>query len=648
MPSTTSSDPKPDAKPSEERSVDSEPRRIHEAALKARNEVVASLEARANVIATARLLVFGGALALLAAIVFAHLPSGTWLGFVVLMVAFAALVIVHARVHEAKERKVAAARFHERALARMAGKWRAFASIGERWAVDTHPYAGDLDVFGKASLFQLLDATSTRFGEEVLARWLSGESASTGAPGKEGEAGPVDFAEMVHARQAAVRDLAPRVTVREELAVVGSMLDEGKPDPRPFVMWAGQAAVAQEKALPPSLRIVAVLMPVLTVGTAVAASFGLVPRAAFIAPFILCLVILGSLRARLAPNLEAASSKETALARYAGMLAILENEKFEAPALIALQKRLRESGASATKEMASLSRIVGFLDARNNEVFRFFIGPMLMWDLWCALALDGWRKRAGRVAFGWFRALAELEALASLAGFAFERPDHTFPELVSGPTFESVTLGHPLIEGDKRVSNDVTLQGPGHALVVTGSNMSGKSTLLRAIGINVVLANAGAPVCAKSMKVGRLIVATSMRVSDSLDEGTSRFYAELKKLKLVLDLARKSKQLGSAEGTVLFLLDEILHGTNTRERLIGARAILRELLAQGAMGAVSTHDLGLGDLEAEMPDHVRNIHFEEQVNGEVMTFDYKLRTGIVQSSNALRLMKIVGLDVVEG
>ena len=637
MSSTTSSDPKPV----------SEPGRIHEAALKERNEVIASLEARANVIATARLLVFGGALALLAAIVFAHLPSGTWLGFVGLVLAFGALVILHARVHEAKERKLAAARFHERALARMAGKWRAFASTGDRWAIETHPYAGDLDVFGKASLFQLLDATSTRFGEEVLARWLSGESAGTSVPGKEDEVAPVDFAAMVHARQAAVKDLAPRIKVREELAVVGSLLDEGKPDPRPFVMWAGQASVAQEKSLSPSLRIVAVIMPLVTVGTAVAASFGLAPRAAFIAPFVLCLVILGSLRSRLAPNLEAASSKETALSRYAGMLAILENETFEAPALIALQQRLRESGASATKEMASLSRIVGFLDARNNEVFRFFIGPMLMWDLWCALALDGWRKRAGRVAFGWFRALAELEALASLAGFTFERPDHTFPELVAEPVFESVTLGHPLIEADKRVSNDVTLQGPGHALVVTGSNMSGKSTLLRAIGINVVLANAGAPVCAKSMKVGRLVVATSMRVSDSLDEGTSRFYAELKKLKLVLDLARKAKKLGPAEGTVLFLLDEILHGTNTRERLIGARAFLRELLAQGAMGAVSTHDLGLGDLEQEMPDQVRNIHFEEQVNGDVMTFDYKLRTGIVQSSNALRLMKIVGLDVVE-
>ncbi|MDB4946276.1 MAG: MutS-related protein family 1 [Labilithrix sp.] len=610
------------------------PRETHEAALAARKEVVAGLEARANAIATARLLVFGGALVLLVAIVFAHLPSVTWFGVVALVLLFAVLVVVHAKVFAHKERRLAAMRFHERALDRMAGKWRDFPSTGERWAVETHPYAGDLDVFGRASLFQLVDATSTRFGEEVLARWLSGEPVAG------------DFAESVRARQEAVKDLAARVTVREELSVVGSLLDDGKPDPRPFVMWAGQQGGAAGQ-LPGSLRIPGVIMPVLAIGTAVAGSVGLLPRYAFAVPFVLCLVVLGMLRGKLAPVLEAASSKESALSRYAGMLAILEREAFEAPMLIALQARLRESGTSATKEMSSLSNIVGFLDARNNEIFRFFIGPILMWDLWCALALDAWRGRAGRVAFGWFRALAELEALASLAGFAFERPDHVFPVIDARATFTAEHLGHPLIHAGKRVSNDVTIAGPGHALVITGSNMSGKSTLLRAVGINAVLANAGAPVCATSLTIGRLVVATSMRVSDSLDEGTSRFYAELKKLKLVLDLARKARAAGGEQGTVLFLLDEILHGTNTRERLIGARAILRELLAQEAMGAVSTHDLGLGDLEDEMPTAVKNVHFEEQVENETMTFDYQLRQGIVQSSNALRLMKMVGLDVME-
>ncbi len=628
------------------------PREIHERARESHRAVLVSLEARANVIATARLAVFGGAIALLATIVFAHLASAAWFAVFGLVLLFVILVVVHARLHEAKERKSAAVRFHERALARMSGAWRSFPSIGERWALDTHPYAGDLDVFGKASLFQLLDATSTRFGEEVLARWLSGDNGNTRDASEKSDqvasqtALGSDFTDVIRARQAAVRDLAPRLSFREELAVEGSLLGEGKPDPRPFVMWAGQTSAEPNKALPSSLYGLAVVLPVIAVGTSVASSFGLVPRVVFLVPFALCIGALARLRSRMGPSLEAASSKETALSRYGRMLAIVDRETFEAPALVALQKRLRESGASATKEMASLSRIVGFLDARNNEIFRFFLGPMLMWDLWCALALDRWRSRAGRVAFGWFRALADVEALASLAGFAFERPDHTFPEFVDDATFDAQSLGHPLIEAGKRVSNDVIVPGPSHGLVVTGSNMSGKSTLLRAIGINVVLANAGAPVCAKSLRLGRLVVASSMRVSDSLDEGTSRFYAELKKLKLVLDLARKT-QSGAEQGTVLFLLDEILHGTNTRERLIGARAILRELLRLGAMGAVSTHDLGLGDLATSMPDQVVNIHFQEQVTGEIMTFDYLLRQGIVQSSNALRLMQIVGLDVNE-
>lgn len=610
------------------------PKETHETALAARREELAALERRAGAIASARLFVFVAAVLLVGAIAWVRLPSGSWLGVVALVVAFAVLVVVHARVHTKKDEKLAAVRFHERALARIAGKWRAFLSTGERWAVDTHPYAGDLDVFGRASLFQLLDATSTKYGEEVLARWLSGD-----------DAGP-DFYATIAKRQHAVRDLSGRLKLREELAVVGSLLDEGKPDPRPFVMWAGQSSAKEGGELPAWLRLVAVVLPVLTVAALFASGVGAAPRYAFLVPFVLEIAVLAALRPRMHTILEAASSKESALSRYGGMLALLENEKFEAPALEALQARLRESGASATKEMASLSRIVGFLDARNNEVFKFFIGPALMWDLWCALALDAWRRRAGKAAFGWFRALAELEALASLAGFAFERPDHTFPELVTAPTFEAEALGHPLIEADKRVANDVALAGPGHALVVTGSNMSGKSTLLRAIGVNAVLANAGAPVCAKKLRLGRLKVATSMRVSDSLEEGTSRFYAELKKLKLVLDLAKKAKEKDAAEGTVLFLLDEILHGTNTRERLIGARAIMKELLARQAMGAVSTHDLGLGDLEGEMPEQVKNVHFEEQVKGEEMTFDYRLRSGIVQSSNALRLMKIVGLDVV--
>jgi hypothetical protein len=613
------------------------PREKHTAALEARKTAAGARESEARVVGNARLLVAIGTLVLLGAITFAKTPRGTPLAVVVLVLLFGALVVVHARIHTQKDRANAAMRFHERALARLAGKWRTLPQTGERWAIATHPYAGDLDVFGRASLFQRIDATSTRYGEEVLARWLSGQDTAGSG-----------LVETIRKRQAAVKDLAPRLTLREQLAALGALLveQEDKPDPRPFVMWAGQAGgAAGGGALPKWSLVFGVLLPVATIGTMVAGGLGLANRLLFLAPYVLSLVVLGILRARILPALETASSKEGALSGYGEMLKLIEDEKFDARLLLELQERLKESGASATAEMASLSRIVGFVDARHNEVFRFFIGPALMWDLWCALALERWRDRAGKAAFGWFRALAELEALASLAGFAFENPDHAFPEIEGDhPSFEAKKLGHPLIDVDKRVSNDVTIAAPGHALVITGSNMSGKSTLLRAIGINTVLANTGAPVCATSLKMGRLRLATSMRVSDSLEEGTSRFYAELKKLKLVLDLARAANK-EPREGELLFLLDEILHGTNTRERLIGARAILMELLSLGAMGAVTTHDLGLGDLESEKPGHVQNVHFEEQVEGEVMSFDYVLRRGVVQSSNALRLMKIVGLAV---
>jgi hypothetical protein len=615
------------------------PREIHDKSLAERQQEASVLRSRANAIANGRLVVFGAFLAMLVAVAWAHLPSYAWLGVVGLVGAFGALVVIHARVHGELEHKLAAQRFHEQAIARMNGKWRTFPSTGEGWATATHAYAGDLDIFGRASLFQLVDTTSTRFGEEVLAGWLSGNEPLEDI---DDEA----FFAVVRARQKAVVDLAPRVRLREELSALGSLIEQGKPDPRPFVMWATQSNTPR---LPGALRIVGIILPAITLGTAIGASLGVVPRVAFAVAFALSAAVLVALTTRISPILTAASSKENALSRYANMLALLENETFEASALIALQARLKESGANATREMASLSTIVSFLDARNNGAFRFFIGPIFMWELWCALALDGWRARAGKAALGWFRALAELEALASLAGFSFERPDHTFPELVEEPVFETTALGHPLIDAEKRVPNDVTMAGPGRALVVTGSNMSGKSTLLRAIGTNVVLANAGAPVCATYMRLGRVRIATSMRVSDSLEEGTSHFYAELKKLKFVLEVAKKQamRKLSGVglTATLLFLLDEILHGTNTRERLIGARAILRELVMLGAMGAVSTHDLGLGDLEGEMPDRVRNVHFEEQVEGDVMTFDYRLRQGIVQSSNALRLMKIVGIDL---
>jgi hypothetical protein len=492
----------------------------------------------------------------------------------------------------------------------------------ERFKSADHPFTSDLDVFGRGSIMQLVDATETRFGEERLARLLSLDD-------------PGAWPDDVVARQQAVRDLAGRPAFRESLATAGGVLADDKPDPAPLLAWAEDRG-----GLAPATRLLAWVLPLVTLAVVLlGAAVGL--RPGVVALVVVVQVALGiAVGVRLTAMLSAASARESSVTRWRSMIAAIEAESFEAPLLRRHQQRLSAGKRKASDEIAALERIVGFVDARRNEVFRLLIGPLLMWDAHCAFALLGWRSRAGTHVRGWLEALGEVEALASLAGFAFEHPAFAWPELAPEPQLEARALGHPLLPADRRVGNDVHLPVAGRALVVTGSNMSGKSTLLRALGVNTVLASAGAPVCAVSLRIGPARVATSMRIEDSLEEGVSHFYAELRRLKRVLDWAQEK-----GRPPVLFLLDEILHGTNSRERVLGACAVVRDLLGCAALGAVSTHDLGITALERQLGGQVENVHFEEQVEGEAMTFDYVLRPGIVQSSNALRLMRAVGIAV---
>lgn len=627
-------EPSPPSSPEGE--TPSEEQKHYRARRAARAADAARLTARANLISTLRVVAFLAAIVGVGFMVWSPAPPAAWAAPIAAMAGFFALVVVHARVHEQRERALASVAYFERALARLAGEWKDSPSRGDRFMVgaEEHPFIDDLDIFGKGSLFQLIDATSTKRGEELLASWLTG-GLDAEPPSRTRE------------RQAAVRELTTAHDLREQLAVSGALLSDGdKPDPTPFAAWAAApAAVAS-----PAVRVAAFVIPAFTLAALVLGQAKVVPWWWFFVPLAAGLAVTRAFRARADAALSVASSRESALGRYGEMLERIEAHRFEAAALVKLKSDLESTGASATHEMARLGRIVAFVDARQNEFFKLFVSPALLWDVHCAVALEGWRARVGRAAGAWFAALSEMEGYASLATFAFENPTYTYPELTDAARFDAAQLAHPLLRKGQRVGNDVALQGRGTALVVTGSNMSGKSTLLRALGTNAVLARAGAPVCAERLALGRFVVASSMRVRDSLDDGVSRFYAELKKLKVVLDLARRQRgerdHADEAGGTaVFFLLDEILHGTNTRERLIGARALVRELVSLGAVGAVSTHDLALGELEAELAGHVRNVHLEEQVEGEVMSFDYRLRPGVVRSSNALRLMRVVGLGV---
>ncbi len=599
-----------------------EARATYEQGQQARSREVAALEGRARTIGTVRLAIALAALVMVGGLVWGHF--GTWAGgaLAALALVFVVFVVLHARVIDAKERAAAALRFHERGLARLAHAWDRLPVTSERFKSSDHPFASDLDVFGRGSIMQLVDATETLFGEERLARLLSLED-----PG----VWPDDAA----ARQAAVRDLAGRSAFREALATAGGVLADDKPDPAALLAWA-----EAKDTLPTWMRALGFVVPgaLLVIGVAGPTIGSPVQDA-----------LAGRHRRHRARQLGRGAAHARAvrgLGARAGRHALAGDDRGH---------RARASRGAAARAAAGVAHVRWPQGERRDR------GPG---------AHRGLRRRApqrgvpaaGRAAAhvgrplrfsplavagqggghvrGWIEALGEIEALASLGGFAFEHPGFAWPELSPDPQLEAKGLGHPLVAEDKRVDNDVSLLAAGRALVVTGSNMSGKSTLLRALGVNAALAIAGAPVCAKSARLGALRVATSMRIEDSLEQGVSHFYAELRRLKRVIDLARLPDR-----APVLFLLDEILHGTNSRERVLGACAVVRELVGRNALGAVSTHDLGITALGEELGGKVENVHFEEQVEGGTMTFDYVLRPGIVQSSNALRLMRAVGIDV---
>ena len=522
-----------------------------------------------------------------------------------------------------------------RGLARIADEFQDFPDKGERFAPEQHPYSKDLDLFGPRSLYQLLSTAETAAGQAALASFL------------------LTFAskKTIAERQAAVRELAGRPDFREDVAVLAHDA-RAKLKPDLLFAWgeakshfdtsgaagAGLRVMLAARFLAPITVTLAILA--WTVGSALGPL-----RYAWIVTLIVQLVVALRTGARTERALGAASSREEPLGRYAPLFAHIEQASFEAPLLTKCRAALAGLGGSATSASSAMSRlqtILGFADLRHAGMAHLLIHFFTLWDVWCAVATEKWRERHGKQIRVWIEALAMLEALASLAAFAHEHPHYVYPEIAEGPLrFAAKDLAHPLLPGARRVANSVAfgaVAGEPLALFITGSNMSGKSTLLRAVGTNAVLALAGAPVCATSLSMTVLDVRTSMRITDSLEHGVSHFYAELSRLKEVTAAA-------DAKSPVLFLLDEILHGTNSRERQIGAKAVVKHLIRAGAIGAVSSHDLGLASLEEETHGEVRNAHFEEHVEEGKMAFDYRLKPGTVTTTNALRLMRIVGLPV---
>jgi hypothetical protein len=538
-----------------------------------------------------------------------------------ILVAFAALVAVHSRSRRRERWLGLRVTFCDEGLKRIRREWEDLPDLGPAPEGD-HPYAADLDLFGPVSLSRLLGSVATTPGRHTLRRWVLDPSPPSEA----------------RSRQEAVAELAEHHDLRETLSAWGRLI--GSPTAagmERFLGWTRNGS-----PLPRWVSLASFVLPAATALLITASVQGWVGQPFWLLPVLAATLLSLRQQPAIHQTFKDVSSGEVGLAHYARLFEPITAASFRCPTLKEAQVHLTADGIIAPERLAKLLRLVNLSDARRNAMFHWPIQILTLWDFHVARAMETWRVAAGPYVERWVLTLGEVDALGGLAAVRFENPHWTFPALeIEDEVIYAKAIIHPYLRNDLAVANDVDIGPPGSFLLVTGSNMSGKSTLLRALGVNVVLARAGGPVAAAELRLPTVRLETSMRIQDSLAEGISFFMAELKRLKGVVDAARQH-----AAVPVLYLLDEILQGTNTVERQIAARTVIRHLLDAGAIGAVTTHDLHLAvapDLEAR----AHAVHFQETFDragdGLSLRFDYRLRPGLATSTNALALMELVGL-----
>jgi len=532
---------------------------------------------------------------------------------------YLALAIFHERTLRARARAETAAAFYRKGLARIEDRWSGTGQSGARFRDENHVYADDLDLFGPGCLFELLSTARLPMGENWLANWLRAPSPKPG----------------ILERQTLIAELRGKLDLHRDLAVTGEEL-RARLNPESLTTWA-----EAQSLLPSGLwRVVAALLAI-----AATAAFLFYFSTQMYWPFLGVLILeLLFRRWLLRPAkavIERLHCNAEGLLLFSEILQRLEREPFTAPRLQGFANQLTHGGHPASQSIRKLARIVYWIDA-HHSLLAHIDELQLLYTVQVGFAAEAWRRRWGSKMSAWVDVAGEMEALLSLATYSFEHPADPFPEFLEAQNsqahFDSQDLGHPLIPAAKCVRNSVRLDQDTRVLLVSGSNMSGKSTLLRVVGINTVLAMAGAPVRAKSLRLTPLAIGTRIRSTDSLQEGRSTFYTEILHLRRVFDLTKETDPL-------LFLFDELLEGTNSKDRRIGAESLIRHLLERRAIGMVTTHDLALTEITAALGHSLRNVHLEDQIENGKMKFDYKLREGVVAKSNALELMRLIGLEI---
>ncbi len=536
-----------------------------------------------------------------------------------------------------RQRQVAVLRqINEEGLARLDRDWDRLPLPTEPPRGDLPSLARDLDLFGRASLFHLLGTAHTPAAKALLRDRLAGRPA---------------VAADIPDAQAAVAELAGELDLRQRLEAATRGLERHPPDCEPFLRWAEAEPWLRRRPALLWLARIATAATLASLGAAVAGETGVRPLL-LLAAFNLALSFVTARWVQ--PRLGDAGTRREAILLYATALGVVDSHPFASPRLRAVAAPLAPAaGPSAHAALAKLETRLSYADLRHAAPLHFLLQALTLWDFHVLAALETWQGGAGRRARAWLGALGEIETLAALATLCFEEPAWCFPRIADDAAeFAAQALGHPLLPAARRVANDVAVGPAGTFLLVTGSNMSGKSTLLRAIGLNVVLAQAGGPACAAALSLPPLALATSILVEDSLAAGVSFYLAELLRIKAVVTAADDARAAGGggAEGgggALLYLLDEVLRGTNSAERRIAVRHVLRHLLSRGALGAISTHDLELAAGEPEIGAAARPVHFRETLSGgregPRMSFDYRLRPGIATTTNALELLRQVGL-----
>jgi hypothetical protein len=531
--------------------------------------------------------------------------------------AFVGFAVWHDRVIRALDRVGRAVTFYDHGIARLEDKWHGIGATGGRFLSEDHLYSRDLDIFGHASLFQLLSRARTHLGEELLARWLSA---------------PADVP-TVRQRQEAVAELREALDFREALATAGGASRDI--DTVALSGWASAPAAPESIWL----RIAAIILGVAIIAGVVWWARG-GPLAPLFIAIILKMILLRPSRARVARTVRGVERPLQQLDVLADTLLLIEQSTFHSPYMTGIRERMLRHGVVPSEAIRRLKRLADMLDWRRNALFAP-VAVAVSWALHLASAIESWRREFGSHVIAWLNAVAEFEALSSLGAYAYEHSDDPFPVFVEdrGPArFEGTSLGHPIVPAARMVRNDVLLTPETRLLIVSGSNMSGKSTLLRTIGVNVVLAMAGAPVRAAALTLTPLAVGATLHVHDSLQAGRSRFYAEISRIRNIADLAGRTP-------APLFLLDELFQGTNSHDRKIGAEALLLNLIGRGAIGLTTTHDLALTAIAEESRGRAVNVHFDDELRDGELIFDYRMKPGPVTHSNALALMKAVGLPV---